>query len=115
MFKPADAFILLAVILVTWLWSSGAPDRSGGPEGLRIVSLEAEDTLDILRDTVVYRGEVTVEISGGSAAITDSDCPTRQCVRTGWISKPGEMSACMPNGVFIEILGGHMETDATSY
>ena len=115
MFKPADAFILLAVILITWLWSSGAPDTSGEPESVRIVSLSGEDTLDILKDTVVYRGEVTVEISEGRAAITDSDCPTRQCVSTGWITSPGEMSACMPNGVFIEILGGQRETDATSY
>jgi hypothetical protein len=115
MFKPADGLILLAVILVTWLWSSGAPDASGGPEGVRIVSLSGEDTLDILMDTLVYRGEVTIEIRSGRAAITESDCPTRQCVRTGWIEVPGEMSACMPNGVFIEVVGSAAAPDAMSY
>ncbi|MCK5842735.1 MAG: NusG domain II-containing protein, partial [Candidatus Sabulitectum sp.] len=48
-------------------------------------------------------------------AITQSDCHYQQCVHTGFIDTPGQMSACMPNGVWIEILGSEKITDVVSY
>lgn len=115
-FKPGDLLVLAGIALVTWFWSAAENSRRGGePVKLRVVSALGEDTLSLASDTVFSRGAVTVEIRNGEAAITSSDCPTRQCVRTGWLSGTGEISACMPNGVFIEILGEGPGTDAVSY
>lgn len=115
MLKPGDLIVLAVIALVTFLWASSG--RSGGenPESLRIVTNDGEDTLSLYRDTVFQRGAVTIEIEAGRAAITESNCHTRQCVRTGWLEAPGQMSACMPNGIFIEVLGGDNTTDAVTY
>lgn len=115
MFKPWDITILLVIVLVTILWISAEKDHGTVPESLRIVSAQGEDTLSLFTDTVVQRGSVVIEILAGSAAITASDCPSELCVRTGWIESPGQLSACMPNETFIQILGAETATDVISY
>ncbi len=115
MFKPGDLIILLIISITAFIWASSGPDRGGEPTGLRIVDAQGEDTVSLSSDTLIHRGPVTIEILGGKGAITGSDCPTRQCVSTGWIGEPGAVSACMPNGVFIEITGGGRPTDAVTY
>ena len=114
-FKTGDLAVLAAIALIAWLWASSGGGDSSAPESLRIVTAAGEDTLDLFSDTLFHRGAVTIEIRNGRAAITDSDCPTRQCVNTGWLSETGGISACMPNGVFIEVLGGGVATDAVTY
>lgn len=114
-FKPGDAVVIAVIVVIAWVWTSSGAGEGGSAENLRIVTGNTEDTLSLSMDTVVRRGEVTIEIAGGRAAITGSDCPTRQCVRTGWLHVPGQMSACMPNRVFIEVLGESSSTDAVTY
>lgn len=114
-FKPGDLVVIAVIATVAFLWSSSGGNDGESPENLRIVTSEGEDTLSLFTDTVIQRGEVTIEISAGRAAITESNCPTHQCVRTGWIQNPRQMSACMPNGIFIEVIGSHQSTDAVTY
>lgn len=48
---------------------------------------------------------VVFEINNGRIAFTESDCPDRICIRTGFISLPGQMAACLPNRLVMVILG----------
>ncbi len=48
---------------------------------------------------------VTIAVSPGKIAFADADCPGRDCVRRGAISKPGQSAACLPNRVLIRIDG----------
>jgi len=114
-FKPGDGVLLAVIILITLIWAGWGERNSESSESLRIVTREGEDTLSLYTDTVVFRGNVTIEIKTGRAAITGSDCPTRQCVNTGWIKTAGQISACMPNMVWIEVLGEEQLTDVISY
>ena len=114
-FKAGDLAVVAVIAVIAFLWSSSGENSGENPESLRVVTGEGEDTLSLFTDTVVQRGELTIEIRAGRAAITESDCPTHQCVRTGWIQSPGQMSACMPNGIFIEVIGSHQSTDAVTY
>lgn len=115
MFKPGDLIILLVISFIALIWASSGPDRGAEPVGLRIVDALGEDTVSLFSDTLIHRGPVTIEILDGKGAITGSDCPTGRCVDTGWIGEPGGFSACMPNGVLIEIIGGGVATDAVTY
>jgi len=36
----------------------------------------------------------------------DSVCPLHICSQTGWIERPGELIACVPNKLVITIEGG---------
>ncbi|MCK5785336.1 MAG: NusG domain II-containing protein [Candidatus Sabulitectum sp.] len=115
MFKPLDGVLLLMILTVALFWSQCDREHGTKPVSLRIVTSNTDDTLSLSRDTVVVMEHLTVEIRNETAAITRSDCRTQQCVRTGFITKPGQMSACMPNGIWIEILGSEKTTDVISY
>lgn len=60
-------------------------------------------------------GPVRIEVAGREARVACSPCPGQQCVETGWISSPGEVSVCAPSGVWIRIEGGGEAPDAVSY
>lgn len=45
------------------------------------------------------------EISGEGIRVTESDCPDKICVKTGFVSREGEAAVCMPNRVIITVEG----------
>lgn len=53
----------------------------------------------------------TITVSGGKIAVTDSDCPGRDCVSCGWAGSAGRSIVCLPNGLEIRIVGGSSEVD----
>ena len=69
---------------------------------VRQVPLDVDQTFQIRGD---YTNTVTVE--DGRIAVTQSDCPTNDCVRQGWHENGGAI-ICLPNGVEIRLSG---ETD----
>lgn len=49
-------------------------------------------------------GYSKVEVNDGKARIAHSPCPDQICVHVfGWISRDGEISVCLPNGVMLQI------------
>lgn len=63
-------------------------------------SLSEDQTLEIHSSY----GNNTLTISGGTAAMTASDCKNQICVRSGVISEPGQMIVCLPHQLSAEIL-----------
>ena len=63
-------------------------------------SLSEDQTLEIHNSY----GNNTLTISGGTAAMTASDCKNQICIRSGVISKPGQMIVCLPHRLSAEIL-----------
>lgn len=114
-FKPGDAILIAVIFTIALTWSRCNRARGTEPQSLRIVTANTDDTLTLFRDTLITIEHLTIEIKNESAAITHSDCPTQQCVHTGYITTPGQMSACMPNGIWIEIVGSEKTTDVISY
>ncbi|NEZ47179.1 NusG domain II-containing protein [Clostridium niameyense] len=45
----------------------------------------------------------------------DADCHDKVCVKSGWLSKPGETAACLPHKLMIVIEGKDSKIDAVSY
>jgi len=56
-----------------------------------------------------------VEIERGKARIKEADCPNQACVKTGWISQPGQIVVCVPNKCNIIIKGKSNNVDTISY
>lgn len=50
-------------------------------------------------------GKSVIEISNGGARFVHSCCPNHLCVKRGWVSKSGDMIACVPNGIIVRIIG----------
>lgn len=50
-------------------------------------------------------GEAEVEIDGQAARVTRAPCRRKLCMSMGWIRRPGEVAACLPNNLFIQVSG----------
>lgn len=70
-----------------------------------------------------YEKEITITTDEGynqlklqskTITITDSDCPNRDCVHMGTISRAGDMLICLPHKLMIVLEGGD-GVDAVSY
>ena len=48
---------------------------------------------------------LTIRAEEGRICIEHSDCPSQDCVRTGWISRPGQQIICLPNRLVISLTG----------
>ena len=61
-------------------------------------------TYPLTEDRTVNLGHNTVIINSGKAYISEADCPDRLCVKQGQISKIGQVIACLPNRVTVEVI-----------
>jgi len=50
-------------------------------------------------------GITEVAIGDGGARIAASPCPHQLCVRRGRLERAGQLAACVPNRVLVEIAG----------
>lgn len=48
---------------------------------------------------------VVIKIHNGEVQVVSSDCPDKTCVKTGKISKAGEMIVCLPARISVKIEG----------
>lgn len=86
-------------------------------EIVKKVTLTGHSGIDVF-DIPISEGDTkTVEIRDDQIKILRSSCPDQICVRTGYISKPGETIVCLPDKVIIEIqtLNGPTEEIFISY
>ena len=103
----ALAVVLLAVVsaLLFYLPKNQSGDISG--QEVRRVPLS-----DFTETTVTSRGyTLHIAAEGGAVSVTDSDCPTQDCVHTGAISRAGQSIVCLPAQVVVH-LEGASGTDA---
>jgi len=57
----------------------------------------------------------TVLVEKGRIRFEEADCPDLVCVKTGWLTKPGDTAVCLPNRVIIKIEGQNDEIDGVIY
>ncbi len=118
--RPADAIVVaLAALLVgaAWatLWGNGGPAEfaritaPGVPD--RELAL-AEDASFEVRGRI---GASRLEIRDRQVRFVDSPCVGRYCVHAGWLSRSGQVAACLPNGIVIEVAGSDREFDALTF
>ncbi|OFW56113.1 MAG: hypothetical protein A2V52_00820 [Actinobacteria bacterium RBG_19FT_COMBO_54_7] len=119
---PGDVIIVLAVVVLSafliFTSVAGAGEGSGSKVRIsvngrehKVLPLEGDKTLGVEG----FEGESLMEINGGKVRMIDSACPDKLCVRTHWISRPGESIICLPNRVVIEIKDGSGGPDAINY
>ena len=115
---------ILLVILITGgvLW--GTRYFTAGPEA---VTAEISRDGQLIQKLLLKKGdppkEFTVEFSGGfnrlmtedgGIAVVDADCPDRDCVKRGWLRRPGDSAVCLPNRLVIRI-SGKTEVDGVTW
>ena len=114
---PWDGAVALAVIaFAVFLIFLLRPAEGGNLTA--VVTLDgvqvAQYQLDQLTQPVTLTIEeapypLTIRAEEGRICIEHSDCPSQDCVRTGWISRPGQQIICLPNRLVISLLGTEPE------
>jgi len=119
MFKKAD--ILLGIILLalgfgvfSMLQGFAMPGKTVSVfvEGKLYgeYSLAENQTVEIKS----ANGYNTMEIKDGQVSVVDADCPNKDCMKFGSISKTNQTILCLPHKVSIKI-NGESDVDAVSY
>ncbi len=90
------------------------------PGSVRIESPEGRWIYPLDRDTPIPVpgpiGTTEVIIENRLVRVVDSPCPEKLCIRMGAISTPGAWIACLPNRVFVHIVGrDERGIDATAF
>ncbi len=99
------AIIVLVVLLAISIWLVPYAFKADG-EWVE-VSHDGRPAykLSLIEDKTVEVNGCTVEISGGAARVSSATCPDKICVKSGEISKKGEVIVCVPNRISIEVFG----------
>jgi len=115
--RAGDILILLmAAGLVGASFGAFWGPRGEGEMAVVTVDRSAVRELSLDQDGVFeIEGRIglsTVMVDAGRVRFLDSPCPGRYCVHSGWLKWSGEVAACLPNGIVVEVLGGEREFDA---
>ena len=71
---------------------------------------------DAAREFVVeYNGGLNrLKAEDGKIAVIEADCPDKDCVKRGWLKKPGDSVICLPHRLVIRITG-QSEVDGVTW
>ena len=98
---------LLAVAVALWFY---LPKTQSGELAV-VISTGGEETervkLNNFTATTVTHNGYTLRITadGSGVRVTDSDCPTQDCVHTGTITRAGQSIVCLPAQVVVHLEG----------
>lgn len=116
---PADGIVLalgtiLVVSLYVILWTPSSDATAAviaAPGQTTIVKLGGEGELDI--DGAI--GTSTISWNQQGIRFLRSPCKAGHCVHTGWLSRAGQVAACLPNGITIELRNGGSRYDGIAF
>ncbi|WP_052296309.1 NusG domain II-containing protein [Gracilinema caldarium] len=120
-FRPWDLVMLGTSIVITV--SSFILVYTGNTKDLQVV-IEGTGQSYIyplsINETIPVQGPLgttIVVIHHGNVHVEDSPCNNKLCIAMGEISLPGQWIACLPNQVFVRIIGTSAkdELDGSTY
>ena len=117
MFKKQDLFLIvpfLLVAVVLLIWFNSNPNS-----GIAVVEKNGSELyrFDLSRQTVTQiidvggSYHVKLLLEPGAISFEHSDCHDQICVRTGRLTKPGQIAVCLPAKISIEIVSKSKEFD----
>ena len=108
-----DALVALAVVLLAVVSAQCfyLPKNQSGALTV-VIDISGQEVRrvplsDFTEATVTSHGyTLHIAAEGGAVSVTDRDCPTQDCVRTGTISRSGQSIVCLPARIIIQLTGG---------
>ena len=111
-------FVIIGVVLA--LSAAIAAVLTLGTSGDRLYAevwqdnelVERVELTDSTDRTIDLGGHNVIVLSGRTAAMQSADCRDQVCVRTGTLTRAGQVAVCLPNRVVLRITGETSEIDA---
>jgi len=117
---PADRLLLLIAIctlplLYAQLWQADGPASQLRVQAGNAAPLETPLAADRILHVHGPLGDSMIEISQGRARFISSPCAGQTCVHSGWMHATGEMAACLPNRISLQIVGDRPRFDSINF
>lgn len=123
--KPFDYILILFAILLSFtpniVSSLVLSSQSEVPAVIAIVKIDGQEVdrfelyegaEQVLKTYYPHEQQYNIiERHGKYIRVKEDNSPDQIAVMTGWISKPGQVSICLPHGLVIEIQGEIPEDD----
>lgn len=111
-------FVIIGAVLV--LAAAVAGVLALGASGDRLYAevwqdntlVERVELTDSTDRTIDLDGHNVIVLFGRTAAMQSADCRDQVCVRTGTLTRAGQVAVCLPNRVVLRITGETSEIDA---
>lgn len=116
----ADSLLMvIALILVgTSFYLGWQPSETGSQVAVYRQNTLVEE-LDLSEANTVRiagkLGDSIIQVADGRVRFQDSPCQSKFCVHAGWLHQSGEVIACLPNGIHIQVEGSSGRFDALAF
>ncbi len=116
----ADSVILIATLaLLAFLYIRFWGDATQGEQARILVGGKEFSVVSLYKDQRLRipgtLGVSEIEIRAGKIRFIDSPCHGKQCIHTGWLTLGGEVAACLPNRITVQVLGREPRFDAINF
>lgn len=102
-YKKSD-FIFIGVVIIIFLIFKLLPQSTANQAAI-VINGQNIETVNLNTDKELEIDGISINVSNGKIAVTDSPCKDKICVKTGYISHKNEVIACVPMKLVIEISG----------
>ena len=115
---PADTLLILVLLLLSLLSYTLIESLFPVPmHRIAIVEVNGREVKRISLSSDIQPRKISLKIDGGEAVfdisgnkirilpMPDAICSKHICSKKGWIDKPWDMIACLPNKIVVRILG----------
>lgn len=108
-FRKGDILAIAAVVLLAAVVFCLFLPRKTAASARAQIYLDGKllRAVDLSRDqsfSVSGAFHATLTVKDGAIAVTASDCPGGDCLRSGWISTGGRSIFCLPGGLEIRVV-----------
>ena len=106
------AVLLLAAALTALMAQNTAGGRLYAEVWQNDVLVERVALTDETDRTIALDGHNVIVLAGKTARVESADCHDQVCVRTGTLTRAGQVAVCLPNRVVLKLVGETGEIDA---
>lgn len=115
--KWGDCIIIgVVLLLAAALTAPMAQNTAGGRLYAEVwqndVLVERVVLTDETDRTIDLDGHNVIVLAGKTARVESADCHDQVCVRTGTLTRAGQVAVCLPNRVVLKLVGETGEIDA---
>ena len=101
--------LLVAAASVLLLFAGASGDSRGLTAVILVDGVETRridlNAVGSHEEIALENADVIIEAEPGRIAFKSSSCPDKTCVRTGWLTRAGDIAVCLPNRVVVKIEG----------
>lgn len=123
-FKTGDIILIISIVAIAVLFLTWNNYRAAPTEQLKALITQDGKLIKQINLSELTAAESiqfndplkqVVLAEKGRIRFLKSDCPNQTCVKTGWLTKPGDRAVCIPSKVVITIVGDNEQIDSVSY